>query len=138
MASEIFDLTPEARSIVEKWGQTISKGQTGKIDLIISNGEDVVRAIEDIQPFGLEARKALLTIARMSQSQFSKWEAVGKHADLFREHKENLPASFSSLYFLTTLPREVLDAALAIDLRSKSRTDLEAQFKATSTKGTGE
>lgn len=129
MVTESFESRSVSR-LVEEWAEKISKSLANTVEAMLLNAENVVSAIRDIDPLGNGARQELLAKARISQSQLSKLEAVGNNATLFRSKKENLPVSFSTLYYLTTLPSEVMLKAIATDLRSKSRLEIEHEFEA--------
>lgn len=110
--------------VVRPWAERISRASTNSLEAILTRAESVCAALNDLSKYGKKARTKLQQSAHISQSEMSKLEKIGKHAELFRSKFQNLPASMSSLYVLAGLPEQEMRSLVDKDLRMRSRSKL--------------
>lgn len=113
---------------VQRWARQIRGTSAWTVETILSTGEKLLAARQDLEPHGPKARAMLAAETRISRPAMSRLEAIGRHAAMLRRRKATLPPHASTLYALTRLPFTQFEKAIETDLRGMSRSAIARLF----------
>jgi hypothetical protein len=113
---------------VQRWARKLRASSGWTVETILATAENLLAALQELEPHGPKARDMLAAEARLSRPTMSRLETIGRHAGMLRLRAANLPPYVSSLYVLTRKPFAQFKKAIETDLRGLSRSEIAALF----------
>jgi hypothetical protein len=113
---------------VQRWARKLRATSGWTVETILATAENLLAALQELEPHGQKARAMLAAEARLSRPMMSRLEGIGRHAGMLRLRAANLPPYVTSLYVLTRKPFAEFKKAIETDLRGLSRSEIASLF----------